>query len=214
MSRAISDMGAVRQFFTMGFLGMVDGILLSITTISLMFVLSPKMTVMIVLPMLTVSYFVSKLGPQIRIRFKAVQESLGTLSSHTQENIMGMKVVQAYVQEERQVERFEVLSKHYLEKSVSLVRITAQFEPVLSLVAGICAILILVVGGREIIHDRLTIGALAAFLAYLAILAWPMTALGILVNQYQRGRAAMMRLQERVIFQCEDIFYEGAQLTL
>jgi len=121
---------------------------------------------------------------------------MGSISSHTQENITGMKVVQAYGQEERQVDRFEALAKDYLEKSVSLVRITAKFEPILSLVVGVCAILILIVGGREIMLERLTIGGLAAFLAYLAMLAWPMTALGILVNQYQRGRAAMLRLQE------------------
>ncbi len=196
LSRAISDLSAVRQFTSLGFLGMVDGFLMTAATLGLMLSLSVRLTIWCVAPMAVVTVIVVRMGPRIRDRFAVAQAALSAISSHTHESIAGIKVVQAYAQESRQIARFELLAKDYLEKNIALAKVHAQFEPMLSLVAGVCGVLVLLNGGREIIWGRLTVGGLAGFMGYLAMLAWPMTALGVLVNQYQRGRAAMFRLRE------------------
>lgn len=196
MSRAVSDLAAVREFVAMGALGVVDGILLAGSALSLMLLISPRLCLFALFPMPLVTFLVIRFGPKIRERFARVQESLAGLSSHVQENLAGIRVVQAYVQEENQAGKFDELSSDFLEKNISLARLSTRFGPLLNFVAGVSAILALFFGGREIFEGRLTLGGLTAFLGYLYMLAWPLTALGILVNQYQRGRAAMLRVQK------------------
>jgi ATP-binding cassette subfamily B protein len=111
-----------------------------------------------------------------------------------QENLTGLRIVRAYGQEAEQEEHFEALNSDYMDRNMGLVKASAFFFPLLMLVAGTAMVVVLWYGGLQVMDGRITIGDFVAFNFYLALLTWPMIALGWVVNLFQRGAASMGRL--------------------
>jgi len=137
---------------------------------------------------------VKKFGSAIHKRFMAIQEKMSDISALTQENLSGMRVVKAYVQEDHQRRLFAGENEDYFARIMGLVKIVGAFHPLLALLIGIGTALVLWWGGAMVVGEEITLGELVAFLAYLNLLSWPMIALGWVVNIYQRGAASMKRL--------------------
>ncbi|MCA9739238.1 MAG: ABC transporter ATP-binding protein, partial [Gemmatimonadetes bacterium] len=145
-------------------------------------------------PMVLLPVSVLFFGRIIHRRYEQIQEQLSTLSTMVQENLTGVRIVRAYVQEDAQRARFGELNREYMQRNVDLVRASGLFHPLLSLLAGGGIVIVLWVGGLEIIAGRITIGDFVAFVTYLGMLTWPLIALGWVVNLFQRGAASMGRL--------------------
>jgi ATP-binding cassette subfamily B protein len=111
-----------------------------------------------------------------------------------QENLSGVRIVRAYTQEKTQEAEFEHLNRVYLDKNMGLARVSALFHPLLGIVTGLGVLIVLWVGGNQVIDGRLTAGEFVAFFFYVGLLTWPMIALGWVVNLYQRGAASMGRI--------------------
>ena len=122
-------------------------------------------------------------------RYERVQAQFGVLSTMAQENFSGIRVVKAYAQEEHEIEAFATANREYVQKQPGLLqRLDGLMWPMMSLVLGLAAALILLVGGNEVIAGRLTLGQFVQFNGYLAMLSWPMIALGWVVSLYQQRR--------------------------
>jgi ATP-binding cassette subfamily B multidrug efflux pump len=132
----------------------------------------------------------------VETRSLAVQEQLGVLSTKVQENLAGMSVVRAYTMEEREGAEFERLNREFLGRSVALARIQAVSWPLMGLVSGLGALIVLWAGGKAVVEGRISLGAFVAFNGYLAQLAWPTIALGWTLGNLRRGLAAMRRVTE------------------
>lgn len=196
MSRATNDLGAVREFIGLGSLIMVDSLVTVSTSLALMFVINIHLTLMALAPMMLVSLLVIKFGRLLRKRFTDVQAQLSKISSFVQENISGIRVVQAYVREENEKKRFASLNEEYIAKNISMVKVSGVLFPLLTLISGIAAAIVLWLGGRDVIVGKMTLGSFVAFNGYLAMLTWPMMAIGFMINLMQRGSAAMTRIEE------------------
>jgi ATP-binding cassette subfamily B protein len=196
MSRATNDLVAIQELIGFAGLLIVDSALTLITCMILMAIIDLRLTLisMIPLPILSVSFL--KFGRLVRKKALEVQAQLAEMSDHVQETLSGIRVVHAYVQEEERLMRFTDLSRAYVNKNIQLAKIRGLFYALLGLGAGLATAIILWMGGRLVLGGQITLGEFVAFNSYLAMLTWPMMALGFVYNLFQRGAASMERLDE------------------
>lgn len=194
MARATNDLNAVREMIGPGIMNSISTTLMFCIAMVLMFGLNPLLAavVVVVLPLVSVAFVI--VGRRMHRQYEKVQSQFGVLSTMAQENFSGIRVVKAYGQEVHEIKAFAAGNHEYLQKSLAFFRLEGLMWPMMSLVLGTAAALILLVGGNEVIAGRLTLGQFVQFNGYLAMLSWPMIALGWVVTLYQRGTASLGRL--------------------
>ncbi len=196
MSRATSDLSAVRMMMGPAVMYTSSTVLTFVVAVALMVSIDPWLTAVALVPLPCVSLFVHYFGKAIHDRFERIQAQLSTVSAITQESLSGVRVVRAYRQEPFELERFRGANDEYVRRNRALIGLQAMYFPSMGLLMGIGALLVLWLGSREVVRGRMTIGELVAFNAYLAMLAWPMIAFGWVTNLLQRGMASWKRLLE------------------
>ena len=196
MSRATSDLSAVRMVLGPGIMYTASTLATFLGTIAVMVTISPWLLLFSLAPLLFVTVLVRYFGRRIHERFEAVQAQLSNISALVQENLSGARVVRAYVQEDHEMARFETANAEYLKRNRALIRMFGSLYPGIQLLMGMSAAFVLWLGGRMVIDGTITLGQFVAFGAYLAMLHWPMIALGWVVNLFERGDASMGRLLE------------------
>jgi len=195
MSRATSDMNAVRMVLGPGIMQGFNTIVVAIVAVGFMLYISPLLTLIALLPLPFLSYSVAYFGQRIHVGFEAVQAHFATISAMAQENLAGVRVVRAYAQEEAQTARFDDLNREYVAKNAKLIRLFSLFYPGMGFLAALGPVIVLALGGFLVIHKRITLGSFVAFNTYLGMLTWPMIALGWVINLFQRGAASWSRIE-------------------
>lgn len=196
MSRATSDITAVRMAAGPAYMYLANTFVFGVMALVRMSLIDPWMTLVCMLPMLLLPPVSLWFGKLIHDRFEGIQEQLGVLSTMTQENLAGQRIVKAYAQEAAQTARFRALAHESMRRNVELARTSGLYYPTLGLLAGLAMALALWVGGRAIVAGRISTGDLVLFLLYLGMLTWPMVALGWVTNLFQRGAASMGRVSK------------------
>lgn len=196
MARMTNDLNAVRQLLGPGFQNFANTAVSFVVTLGLMITISPRLALYaaVLLPIVTVVYI--SLKRQIERRFTAVQEQFSTLSAKAQENFSGIRVVKAFAQEDGWTEHFRGANQDYVDRSIRLARVQSVLWPTMNLIVGLPAGMVIWLGGGDVIDGRLTLGQYVQFNGYLAMLVWPMIALGWTAQLYQQGTASMKRLEE------------------
>lgn len=194
MSRATNDAQAVRMAAGPAIMYLVNTVVMTAFALALMLRINVALTGVALIPMLLLAPVALGFGRVIHRRFQKIQDHLGQLSNLVQENLSGVRIVRAYVQEARQLKEFEELNAAYLEKNMALARTGGLFHPVLSLLTGLGMVIVLWFGGRQVMEGRISIGDFVAFGIYLGMLTWPMISLGWVINLFQRGAASMGRM--------------------
>jgi ATP-binding cassette subfamily B protein len=194
MSRATNDVLAVRMVAGPAIMYMVNTATISIFALALMIYISPTLTLFAMIPMALLPIAVVWFGRRIHTRFEQIQEQFSTISNFAQENLAGIRIVKAYVREEDQSDRFAALNREYMDRNMALARVWGGFFPSLHLLGGLAAVVVLWLGGRQIIDGQISVGDYIAFGFYLTLLMWPMIAVGWVTNLVQRGAASMARI--------------------
>ena len=194
MSRATNDISAVRMVAGPAYMYLVNTLVGTVFSLTLMTWIDPWLTLVCMIPMLALPPVTLAFGELIHQRFEKIQEQFSRLSTMAHENLAGVRIVKAYGREAQQTERFRELSDEYLGLNVHLARVSGLFHPTLGLLGGCAMVLALFVGGQAAMRGDISIGEFVAFSLYLGMLAWPMIALGWVVNLFQRGSASMGRL--------------------
>jgi len=196
MARVTNDLNAVRML--MGPAIMYSANTLVFTAAALWFMVhnSPKLTLFAFLPLPIVSVTIQYFGRRIHERFERIQAMFSDISARAQENFSGARVIRAYVQEEPEIASFEAANQEYVARSLKLVRLMGMLWPTLEFMLGLALVLVLWIGGREVLAGRMQIGAFTAFNIYMMQLTFPIIALGWVVNIFQRGTASLVRLNE------------------
>ena len=196
MSRASNDISTLRALSGFGSV-MIVGTLLAFTgALVAMWTIDPWLTLFAMAPFPGLVVIAKRFNHDVEARSTAVQEQLGALSAKAQENITGMAVVRAYTMEEREIAEFGRLNADYYTRNLALARIQSVSWPLLGLVSGVGALIVLWLGGKAVVDGRISLGSFVAFNGYLAQLAWPTIALGWTLASIQRGLAAMSRVTE------------------
>ncbi|MGH7886973.1 MAG: ABC transporter ATP-binding protein [Candidatus Binatia bacterium] len=196
MSRLTNDIHAVRELMGFGSLAIVDAIVVIFFSLTLMIMIDPWLTLWSMMAMPFIPIVVRYFGRHIFRWSRATQEQLSDLSAYVLENFSGIRVVQAYAQEENQIRGFSAISAEYRRKTMWLATLWGIFWPLMQVHAGVAATLVLWLGGRQVLAGTMTLGEFVAFNGYLAMLTWPLMAIGYTANQYQRGTAALSRIGE------------------
>jgi len=204
MAHATNDISAVRMFLGPAVMYSVDTFIKMVFIITIIFSLNYKLAIYALLPLPLLSFFVYRLSKKINVLFTRIQEKFAELTTKVQESISGIRVVKSYVRQENEINEFTKFSNDYLHKSMDKVRVQALFMPILFLISGISIIIVIWLGGDMVIEGIMTIGGLAAFIAYLVNLIWPMIASGWVMNIIQQSSASMKRLN-KIMEQTSDI---------
>lgn len=195
MAHATNDISAVRMYVGPAVMYSIDTITRFVLVISIIIVISPKLTLYSLLPLPLLSYFVFKLSEKIHVKFTRIQENFSELTTRAQENFSGIRVIKSYVRELNEIKSFEKLSNEYLLKTMDKVKIQALFMPILYMISGISIIIVVYFGGTMVINNNLSLGELASFLFYLGMLIWPVIAFGWVMNIIQQAAASYKRLK-------------------
>jgi ATP-binding cassette, subfamily B, multidrug efflux pump len=194
MSRATNDLNAVRMVLGPGIMYTGTTVVTMVLSISILVVISPSLTLWVLLPVPVVAFAVRHFGKVIHELYEKIQASLATLSAKVQENLSGVRVIRAYAQEEAEIRGFDEPNREYVAKNMQLVKTWSMFMPSLTALIGTTFLIVLWQGGYRYLHGQMSLGALITFNTYLGLLVWPMIALGWVTNIFQRGAASMGRL--------------------
>jgi ATP-binding cassette subfamily B protein len=191
---ATNDLAVIRTLVGAGSINFLNTAIGLLTGLCLMFVLDARLAffTLLILPCITVTYLAFA-GPNRR-RFERMQEQYSVLSSTVQENIAGVRVVKAYAQEAAEIRRFSELCRVYTRYAKSYMRLSGVLTPLMSVIFGLAVMVMLLVGGDDVISHRLTLGGLFQFNGYLMMLNWPVVALGWLITIVGQADGAMNRL--------------------
>jgi len=196
MARATNDLNAVRMLLGPAIMYSANTIVFTAGALAFMLSISPRLTLYAFLPLPLVSFVVQYFGKQIHERFEKIQAMFSEISARAQENFSGARVIRAYVQEEPEIAAFETSNREYIGRSLKLVRLMGMLWPTLETMLGFAIVLVLWLGGREVLLGRITVGGFVAFNTYMVQLTWPVIALGWVINIFQRGTASMARINE------------------
>ncbi|MBD3223859.1 MAG: ATP-binding cassette domain-containing protein [Caldithrix sp.] len=194
MARLTNDLNAVRSVLGPGLMYTVNTLTTLLFVFTMMITISPKLTLIALIPVPVMIILVNRFSKQIHKRYSAVQAQFARISTKVQEHLSGVRIVKSYVLEHSEIDDFNRLNEDYIDKNMHYVKIQAAFRPLMMLIAGGGVALILLFGGRLIVEGVITLGEFVAFDLYLSMLIWPSIALGWVLNIFYQGKASMQRL--------------------
>lgn len=203
MARAINDISLVRQVIAGTSRMTIVLIFTAGTGLVFMFILSAKLALAVLIPMpfiTLVAYYYSKI---IYAQSHKVQEGFSGLSTFVQENLNGIRTVQAMAQEDEEINRFSRVNEEFADDNLTLFTTSSLLGAIMPLLAAAATIIIIGYGGSLVSSGEITLGTFAAFFSYLALLLWPVREAGSLVTQWQRGASGTARLFEILDYEPE-----------
>jgi ATP-binding cassette subfamily B multidrug efflux pump len=205
MAHATNDIDAVRMSLSLGVVFLMDTIILGVLTIFFMIYIHPKLTLFAILPMPLITLITLLFSQSIHHRFEILQKTFASLTERVREAIAGIRVIKAYVLEERERGKLSHLSQDYIQKNLNVTKVWGMFFPIILFFSNLSMAIVLYLGGKLTIFQSISTGDFVAFMSYLGLLAWPMMALGWAINVIQRGSASMERLN-RIFEETPEIF--------
>src|SRR5215475_9994964 len=199
MARATNDLNAVRMLLGPAIMYSANTIVYTAGALAFMIAINPRLTLLTFLPLPAVSIVIQTFGRRIHERFERIQAMFSEISARAQENFSGARLIRAYVQEEAEIKAFERANEEYIGRSLKLVRLMGMLWPTLETLLGVAIVIVLWLGGREVLQGRITVGSFVAYNTYMVQLTWPVIALGFVINLFQRGTASMGRINEILV---------------
>ena len=196
MSRLTNDVQTVRAVWGFGMVSLGNAVLSFASVLAMMLYTDPIVTLWVILPFPLIYVVGQAMSKRIYGTMRAVQGELGTLSSRIQEDLGAIQVIKTYGLEDLRRKGFSEGSNRLLKANMDAAKVRIQLGPSLGALAALGGALLILFGGRAVIHGDMTRGDIAAFATYLARLVWPTLTLGFLLALIQRGRASWTRLTQ------------------
>lgn len=196
MNRISEDVSRVRMYIGPAIMYTINVSMTLFLVVPRMAYISPRLTLFVLapLPILAISiYYISR---KINQKSERVQRQLSSISSYVQEAFSGIRVLKAYVREERSMADFAEEANHYFDRNKELYRINALFFPLMILLIGLSTLLTIYIGGQEAIAGKISAGVIAQFIIYVNMLTWPVASIGWVTSLIQRAAASQERINE------------------
>ncbi len=196
MSRMVADLTQIRLVLGPGILNVTNTTLVYLVAIPLLLLMDWQLTLLALLPLPILLGLGRIFAKYIYTYSREAQDKLGILSTKVQENLSGVMTVRAYSLERAEEGVFVDLADDYLASNIKLARLRGTMFPMMGLAGAIGGVVVLWIGGYRIAAGEMTIGQFVQFNGYLAALTWPTIALGWMISLWQRGMAAMDRIND------------------
>jgi ATP-binding cassette, subfamily B, multidrug efflux pump len=196
MARAINDISLVRELIASGLRTILVIVFASLVALVAMFWLAPMLTLLLILPMPIIGVLGYYAARRIYERSIRVQEGFSDLSEQVQGNLYGIRTVQALVQEQNEIARFDRVNDEYVERYMALTTYNSFMRALMPWLGAFSTLIILGYGGALVMSGDLTIGTFTAFFAYVGMVLWPVREAGQMVTLWQRGASGTARLFE------------------
>jgi len=196
MNRVTEDVSRVRMYLGPGIMYSLNTVILFAMVLYAMLSVNLRLAFFSLLPLPILVMIIFYINNIIHFRSEKIQERLSILSSFVQENFSGIRVIKSYVRENYVRKNFAVESEHYKEHSMALVKVQALFYPTMLLLVGISNVIIIYVGGVEVMKGNISAGNVAEFVVYLNMLTFPVMSLGWVTSLIQRASASQKRINE------------------
>lgn len=196
MARISEDVGKVRMYLGPAVMYFINMLVIFAFTINQMVLISPLLTLYVLMPLPILSFLVYKINFVVEEKSTFIQQNLSNLSTFVQESFSGIRVMKAFVREEKSAKQYEEACDNYKNASLSLVKVNAFFQPLIIGLIGLSTILTIYLGGIEVTKGTITTGNIAEFVIYVNMLTWPVTSLGWTISLTQSAEASQKRINE------------------
>lgn len=197
MNRISDDVSKVRMYTGPALMYSATTITLFVVVLAYMISTAPMLTLYTVAPLPFLSFAIYKLSREINKKSTIVQQYLSKLNTYTQESFSGITVIKSYGLEQQINKEFVELSNMNKEKNIDLVKVQAFFFPLMVLLIGISNILVIYIGGKQVISGEIdNFGIIVEFLLYVNMLTWPVATVGWVADMVQRAEASQKRINE------------------
>ena len=196
MTRAVADIALIQRLISMGTILLVILIYASVFGFAAMLYYSPVLTLLLLPPMPFVFWYAQRSSRRMGIASKDVQDRLSDLGAHVQENLSGIRTIQAMVQEENEIARFDKTNQAYADAFYEQGQINSAMGAWMPSLAAICSLTILGYGGFLVLDGQMPVGNFVAFFMFVNMVVQPFRVAGFIINLFQRAAVASDRLFE------------------
>jgi ATP-binding cassette subfamily B protein len=196
MARATNDLGQVRMAIGWGLVALIDGTVMVTAILIITFLQNARAALFAILPLPPITLLILFFGRVIGKRFRRVNEAYSAMSDTVQETFAGIRVVKSFVKEWWFIGKFAGTNDDYRSANMALVKLYGVFFPFISFLSGLTSVILIFIGGIQVIEGAMMPGDLAALFAYFQMLIWPLMGAGFMVNMIQRGAASLGRVNE------------------
>jgi ABC-type multidrug transport system fused ATPase/permease subunit len=194
ISRMTNDVEAIDQLVTDGVTTLAQSTLLLSGTAFLLLVLDPRLALatLVVIPFMVVASLLFR--SRSARAYSSVRERLGLVTATLAEDIAGMRMVQAFVREQRATENFRTVALEYRESNMQTVVLNGLYFPFVSLLATLALAIVLGYGGHLYLNDAIALTTLFAFMLYVNNFFDPIQQLSQLYNTFLSAAAALDKI--------------------
>ncbi|RUM39317.1 MAG: ABC transporter ATP-binding protein, partial [Desulfobulbus sp.] len=194
MAHAGNDLAAVQMACGMGMVAAADALVMSTASIGFMLAIDTRLTALALLPMPLLALSTWILSKKMHLHFSRVQEQFGRLTEFARNALVSITLVKGYCLERAQEKKFAELGKTYVRNNLRVAILQGLLHPMATLAGNTGMLLVLYFGGMMVIKTEISLGSFVAFITYLAMLIWPMMAVGWVANLAQRGLTSLRRI--------------------
>ena len=194
MAHATNDIMHIRMATGMGMVALTDAVILGASAIGFMAFISFRLTLFVLIPMPLIIFGTRFFSKKMHRRYGRVQAAFSDITEVARERFTGIRIIKAFNRQEESSGKLDTMSREYIDKNLQLVRITGSFFPLMVFFSNLSMAVVLFLGGRQTILKSITPGDFVAFISYLALITWPMMAIGWVTNLIQRGGASLDRI--------------------
>jgi ATP-binding cassette subfamily B protein len=196
LSRAITDLSAVRRFIGFGLIFLVVNFVTYASVLALLLRLSLPLGLVVVVSTLPIAWISTRWAREYHKISRQVQDQQGDLATVVEESAVGIRIVKAFGRRELLDQRFGLAARRVADSWLVAIRLRARFWTLLDAIPNLALAVMLGVGAFAVAHGLLSLGGLIAFLSLQILLVWPIEALGWILAISQEAATAAERVCE------------------
>jgi ATP-binding cassette subfamily B protein len=196
MNRISEDVSKVRMYMGPAIMYSINMLTLFAVVIPAMIDTAPTLAIYTIIPLPILSIVIYIISREIHKRSTLVQQYLSSMNTIAQEAFSGISVIKAYNLAPQMTRQFTVVANESKEKNIDLARIQALFFPLMLLLIGLSNIMVIYIGGKQVMTGTIEVGTIPEFLIYVNMLTWPVAVVGWVTNMIQQAEASQKRINE------------------
>lgn len=209
MTRITEDVTRVRMYVGPAIMYTMNLITLFAITITIMLIVNIELSIYSLIPLPFLSFLIYKVSSVMYKKGEKIQTSLSNLNTISQETFSGIRVIKSYSRIDKFQSLFQKESEEFKERSMDLAKIESLFFPLIIMLIGLSTLLIIYIGGIQVIEGKITYGNIVEFVYYINLLTWPVAAIGWIASLVQRAKVSQGRINEFLKTPAQDLNDEG-----